>query len=46
MGDKGEGGVNNFKKWVTLFMDGPKAEIRSFWHSNCEFEIEYEWFHK
>ena len=30
MGDKGEGGVNNFKKRVTLFMDGPKAEIRRF----------------
>ena len=23
MGDKGEGGVKNLKKWVTLFMDGP-----------------------
>ena len=22
MGDKGEGGVKNFKKWVTSFMDG------------------------
>ena len=21
MGDKGEGGVKNLKKWVTLFMD-------------------------
>ena len=23
MGDKGEGGVKNLTKWVTLFMDGP-----------------------
>ena len=23
MGDKGEGGVKNFKKWVTSFMDSP-----------------------
>ena len=23
MGDKGEGGVKNLKKWVTSFMDGP-----------------------
>ena len=23
MGDKGEGGVKNIKKWVTSFMDGP-----------------------
>ena len=24
MGDKGEGGVKNLKKWVTSFMDSPK----------------------
>ena len=24
MGDKGEGGVKNLKKWMTSFMDGPK----------------------
>ena len=24
MGDKGNGGVKNLKKWVTSFMDGPK----------------------
>ena len=23
MGDKGEEGVKNLKKWVTLFIDGP-----------------------
>ena len=23
MGDKGEGGVKNLKKWVTSFMDSP-----------------------
>ena len=23
MGDEGESGVKNLKKWVTLFMDGP-----------------------
>ena len=23
MGDKGEGGVKNLKKWVTTFMVGP-----------------------
>ena len=23
MGDKGDGGVKNLKKWVTSFMDGP-----------------------
>ena len=23
MGDKGEGGVKNLKKWVMSFMDGP-----------------------
>ena len=23
MCDKGDGGVKNLKKWVTLFMDGP-----------------------
>ena len=26
MGDKGEGGVKNLKKWVTSFMDGLKVE--------------------
>ena len=25
MGDKGEGGVKNFNKWVTLYMNGPKT---------------------
>ena len=29
MGDKGEGGVKNLKKWVTSFMDGPKGKIKS-----------------
>ena len=27
MGDKGEGGVKNLKKWVTSFMDGPFHKI-------------------
>ena len=26
MGDKGEGGVKNLKKWVTSFMDSPLEE--------------------
>ena len=45
MGDKGEGGVKNLKKWVTSFMDGPKdkneasptttkTEAASFFFSN------------
>ena len=25
MGDKGEGGLKNLKKWVTSYMDGPKT---------------------
>ena len=27
MGDKGEGGVKNIKKWVTSFMDGPRKRL-------------------
>ena len=27
MGDKGEGGFKNLKKWVTSFMDGPQVLI-------------------
>ena len=27
MGDKGEGGVKNFKKWVTSFIDGPLVKL-------------------
>ena len=30
MGDKGEEGVKNIQKWVTLFMDGPESETRIF----------------
>ena len=39
MGDKGEGGVKNLKKWVTSFMDGlsivyifhtAQQEVKSF----------------
>ena len=30
MGDKGKGGIKNFKKWVTSFMDGPCVEINDF----------------
>ena len=26
MGDTGEGGVKNLKKWLTSFMDGPQAK--------------------
>ena len=29
MGDKGERGVKNLKKWVMLFMDGPKDNFSS-----------------
>ena len=27
MSDKGEGGVKNFKKWVTSFIDGPLVKL-------------------
>ena len=29
MGDKGEGGVQNFKKWVTSFMTAPNTLLSS-----------------
>ena len=33
MGDKGEGEVKNLKKWMTLFMDGPKWMLLQPAHS-------------
>ena len=36
MGDKGEGGVKNLKKWVTSFMDAP-FEISIFIYLKCFF---------
>ena len=37
MGDKGEGGINNLKKWVTLFMNGLLTSLFTFF-----FSIRYE----
>ena len=42
MGDKGEGGLNNLKKGVRSFMDGPKlvliyAQIREISFSEISF---------
>ena len=38
MGDKGEEGVINLKKWVTSFRDAPNAKINRFFK-----EMYYFW---
>ena len=42
MGDKGEGGVKNFKKWVTSFMDGHKSwKKRVLYKTRVYYQISY-----
>ena len=46
MGDKGERGVKNLKKWMTLFVDGPlKVYVRQLSFMMfivCKYTIKYK----
>ena len=41
MGDKGEGGVKNLKKWVMSFMDGPLKYISTSQADFCDWSLDF-----